>query len=86
MLQMRVGQREFDGFVVVSGFNSVIAAQDFLGLAIWTVGGARLAVLGADDAAHVLGQALAVFGEGLFRPGHVLLDRLLHLFRTHGPK
>ena len=37
-------ERELDGFVVVGRFDRVVAAEDLLGLAIRSVGGARFAV------------------------------------------
>ena len=77
-----VFERARDGFVVVRGFDRVEAAEDFLRLAVRTVGRARLAAVRSDHAPGVLAESLAVDGERLLGPRHVFLDGLLHVFRS----
>ena len=69
ILEMRMVEGQLDGFIVTGGFDGVVAAEDFFGLAVRAIGRFRPAALRADDAAGVLGQALAVFGERLLAPG-----------------
>src|SRR5215472_16855645 len=82
VLQSWVVEGELDGFIVTGRFNSVVAAQDFLGLTVRTIGSLGLASHRANHAACIVPQSLAVPGKGFLCPGHVLLCCLLHLLRA----
>src|SRR5438128_12229966 len=85
VFDVRMGEREPDRFVVVGGLDQVKAAEYFFGLAVRSIGSARLPAIGPDHAAGIFSQSLAVQRKGFFRPGHVFLDGLLHLLGAEIP-
>ena len=64
-LQVRVIEREFDGFVVAAGRNGIEAAKDLPGFAVGSVSGARFAVLRADYAARIRASLLPSVVKGI---------------------
>src|SRR5271166_4843017 len=84
VLEMRMIQSELDGFVIVSGFNHVKAADHFFRFAIRAVGDLRRrAGLALHYAAGMIFQPLAACRERLLGPGHVLFGGLLHFLGAH---
>src|SRR5580658_687747 len=79
VLQMGTVERTFHGFGVVGSLDGVGTAEDFLRLAVGSVGCERFAVLCANDVAGVRLQPRATCGIGPGPPGHILFGGLLHL-------